>query len=144
MIIPFFLLTACSEDDPAPSLQAQADEVASTAQSGEWIITYYFDEVDETSDYAGYTFTFENNGVLIAVKDNSPVNGTWSVTVDDDSSDDNPDESDIDFNIQFSSPAVLAELTDDWDVKSRSSSRIELIDVSGGDGTTEYLTFERK
>ena len=35
------------------------------------------------------------------------------------------------------------ELNDDWDVVSQSATKIELIDVSGGNGGTDYLTFER-
>lgn len=44
----------------------------------------------------------------------------------------------------FSSPAVFAdELTDDWDIISYSATKIQLIDVSGGNGGTDYLTFEK-
>ena len=36
------------------------------------------------------------------------------------------------------------DLNDDWDIISQSSSKIELIDISGGNGGTDYLTFEKK
>ena len=35
------------------------------------------------------------------------------------------------------------DLNDDWDFISQSSTKIELIDVSGGNGGTDYLTFEK-
>jgi hypothetical protein len=35
------------------------------------------------------------------------------------------------------------DLNDDWDIISRSSTKIELIDISGGNGGTDYLTFEK-
>ncbi len=36
------------------------------------------------------------------------------------------------------------ELSDDWDIISHSSTKIELIDISGGNGGTDYLTFEKQ
>lgn len=50
---------------------------------------------------------------------------------------------DIDFNIFFSSPADFAELTEDWDIISHTASKIELKHVSGGNGGTDLLTFEK-
>jgi hypothetical protein len=35
------------------------------------------------------------------------------------------------------------DLVDDWDFISVSNTKIELIDISGGNGGTDYLTFER-
>ena len=50
---------------------------------------------------------------------------------------------DIDFNIFFASPADFADLSEDWDIISHSASKIELKHVSGGDGGTDLLTFEK-
>ena len=38
---------------------------------------------------------------------------------------------------------AAAKLSDDWDILEYTSGRIRLIDVSGGDGSTDYLTFEK-
>jgi len=51
---------------------------------------------------------------------------------------------DIDFNIFFASPADFAELSDDWDIISHTATKIELKDVSGGNGGTDLLTFEKQ
>ncbi len=50
---------------------------------------------------------------------------------------------DIDFNIFFASPADFEELSDDWEIISHSASKIELRDVSGGNGGVDLLTFEK-
>ena len=50
---------------------------------------------------------------------------------------------DIDFNIFFASPADFAELSDDWEIISHSATKIELRDVSGGNGGIDLLTFEK-
>ena len=134
-----------SNDDPA-DMQADinAAELQSAAQDGQWRITYYFDsDKEETSDYTGYVFTFGADGTVTASNGTTEVDGTWSVTDSSSSDDDSFDDSDVDFNLFFASPPNFEELTDDWDIMEYSANRIRLIDVSGGDGSTDYLTFEK-
>ncbi|MFN8326546.1 MAG: hypothetical protein U0T80_12515 [Flavobacteriaceae bacterium] len=129
-----------SDDDSSPS--SNPSTVINTVTQGTWRITYFFDtDSDETSNYSGYNFTFNSNGSVVAVGNGLSVTGTWSV-VNDDTNDDNP-SSDLDFNLLFSSPEIFAELSDDWDVLERTDTKIRLIDVSGGNGGTDYLTFEK-
>jgi hypothetical protein len=49
----------------------------------------------------------------------------------------------VDFNIVFLSPADFEELSEDWSILSISPSKIELKHVSGGNGGTDFLTFEK-
>jgi hypothetical protein len=134
-----------SNEDPAPQADVIAAELQSTALEGQWRITYYFDsDKEETSDYAGFVFTFGADGTVSATNGTTEVAGTWSVTDSSSSDDDSPDDdSDVDFNLFFVSPADFEELSDDWDILKYNASRIELIDISGGDGGTDYLTFEK-
>jgi hypothetical protein len=46
-------------------------------------------------------------------------------------------------NIVFTSPDDFEDLTEDWDFISETSSKMELIHISGGNGGTDYLTFEK-
>jgi len=133
--------TCSSDDDDGNSNDNSAliADVENTVESGNWEITYYFDSTDETSDYNGYAFTFDPNGTLTATNGTNTYAGTWSVT--DSSSSSSSD--DVDFNIFFSAPPDFEELSDDWDIIQYSSTKIELIDVSGGNGGTDYLTFEK-
>lgn len=145
----FFLLsltllsTTCSSDDDNSPIDntAQIDDISNTAESGNWIITYFYDtDSDETSDYNGYTFTFENSGTLTATNGTNTYTGLWSVT----NSNSNDDSSnDIDFNIFFASPPDFEELSDDWEIITYNASKIELTDVSGGNGGIDFLTFEK-
>ena len=147
------LLMGCSTSDDSDGNNnnnnnqdnsAEIMQIENEAQSGTWIITLYIDSgEDETNDYNGYNFTFSSNGTLSADNGNMTINGSWSVTDSSDSSDDSSNDDDIDFNIVFSSPPDFAELTDDWDVVQHSSTRLELIDISGGNGDTDNLVFER-
>ena len=143
LIVAFNVASMCSDDDNSNSA-ADPSPVINTVTSGTWRITLYQDSgVNETNNYSNYIFTFNTNGVFTAAKSTS-FNGTWSVTASN-SNDDNPDN-DLDFNIAFVTPAPNSftdDLTDDWDIISYTANRIQLIDVSGGNGGTDYLTFEK-
>lgn len=146
-MLSFSLLsTTCSSDDDgnnANDNEMQIQEIQNLAESGTWVITYFFDtDSEETSDFSGYDFTFGNDGVLTATNGSNTITGSWSVT--DDSSSSSSDDDDIDFNISFASPPDFEELSDDWDIISTSSTKIELIDISGGNGGTDYLTFQKQ
>ena len=139
-----------NDDDMLNNLSpAQVAELTSMAANGTWTIAYYFDtDKEETNHFSGYAFNFNTDGSLVATNGDLEINGTWSITDsddDDDSSDDDSsdDDSDVDFNIAFSSPEDFADLTDDWDIVEFTSVRIELIDVSGGNGGTDKLVFEK-
>lgn len=135
------LSTSCSADDQGSSVNVQP--VINAASSGTWKITYYVDsDSEETGQFSGYTFTFGSN-TITATNGSNTYTGTWSVTNSNSSDDDSNHNEDIDFNIGFASPANFTELSDDWDIISYSEIKIELIDVSGGNGGTDYLTFEK-
>jgi hypothetical protein len=138
------LAMSCNKDDDNSQQQnTTIPQTINTAQSGSWKVTYFFDsDHEETGHFTGYVFTFNENGSLVAVKGSTTVTGTWSVT-DSNSSDDDGGSNDTDFNIFFASPADFEDLSDDWDIISVSNSKIELTDVSGGNGGTDFLTFQK-
>lgn len=138
-------IISCSNDDndPDQSRDQTIDRIESNLTDGNWRITKFIDsDDDETNHFNGYNFTFNTNGVLIANNGTNTYQGSWSIT-DSDSSDDDDSSDDLDFNINFNLSNDFEDLNDDWDIISQSSSKIELIDISGGNGETDYLTFEK-
>lgn len=130
------LMASCKKDD-VKAIEAIEQEIS----SGTWRITSFVDSgTDETASFNGYSFTFASDGTLAATNGSSTYSGTWSVT-DSNSSDDSPD--DLDFNIYFNATNNFEDLNDDWDISDHSSSTLSLIDVSGGNGGTDYLTFTK-
>lgn len=116
--------------------------IQTNLQNGDWKITSFIDsDKNETNHFNGYNFTFGNTGILTAKNSNNTVEGTWSIS-DSNSDDDSID--DLHFNILFNVTNDFEDLNDDWDIISQTNSKIELIDVSGGNGGTDYLTFEKK
>lgn len=145
-MLSFSLMSsACSGDDDDGDVNdnsQQISQIENIVESGTWRITNFIDSGEnETSDFTGYDFMFNSDGSLVATNGTDTLNGTWSVTDDSSSSDD-----DIDFNIFFPVPDTndFEALNDDWDIISSTSTKIELIDISGGNGGTDNLTFEKK
>lgn len=138
------ILSSCTNSDDT-AIMNSIDTVLfmNTVQEGTWRIAKFIDSnKDETHHYAGYGFTFQENQDIMATNGSTTFMGNWSIG--NDSSDDSP--SDIDFNIFFNvaDEHDFEELNDDWDIISQSVSKIELIDISGGNGGTDYLTFEKQ
>lgn len=142
-------IVSCSKDDDNSNSDSQTAnqtiaEVEQTVETGTWTVSKYIDSGDdETNDYNGYNFSFNSDGTLVATNGTNTVSGTWSVTNSsgNSSDDDSSSDDDIDFNIFFVSPELFNELSDDWDILSRTATKIELRDVSGGDGSVDLLTF---
>lgn len=106
---------------------------SSVVSSGTWRITYFYDDGDETSDYAGYNFTFNAIGTSIATKNSTSINGTWSTYLD---------SGNTIFDLLFNGD-TLDEIEDDWRVVEFSSTIIRLKDSSGGSNDTDYLNFTK-
>ncbi|HMJ48274.1 MAG TPA: hypothetical protein VK498_13160 [Ferruginibacter sp.] len=128
------LLGSCKKADNS-SNSISPTIVTNTVISGSWRITYYWDtNHEETSSFSGYSFTFGNGNALIAVKGTSTITGTWTTGTDD---------SQTKLILSFSTPSSFMEISDDWHITEVTSTRIKLQDISGGNGGTDYLTFEK-
>ncbi|MCD2259594.1 hypothetical protein [Psychroserpens luteolus] len=103
--------------------------------NGDWYVTYFFDDTDETTDFVDYVFNFASDNTATATDMSGTTNGSWSTT----SGDDTP----LGLNLNFGTSMPLDELADDWDVLEVTNDIIRLKDVSGGDGSEDFLTFER-
>ena len=143
-IAVFGFLTACSDDDSS-STNGNPTEVVNTVKQGTWRVTSYMEDAnDETNHFTGYNFTFGDNNEVTATNGTNTYTGTWSVTNSSNSSDDDDNNnSDIDFNIMFATPENFTDLNDDWDILERTDTKIRLRDISGGNGGTDLLTFEK-
>ena len=147
IFFPILILVAamaCDDDNDDRNNSAQKiQKIKDNVMEGAWRVSYFYDtDHDETSVFNGYTFQFTETGTLTANNGMSSHTGSWSVT-DSNTSDNDDSLNDLDFNIVFASPAEFEEISDDWSIISQSGTKIELRDVSGGSGGTDYLTFEK-
>ncbi|MDX1461428.1 MAG: hypothetical protein R3359_00105 [Marinirhabdus sp.] len=111
-------------------------QLVAALTSGDWYITYFFDDVDETGDFADYVFNFASNNTATATSSSGVTNGSWSTSAGD--------ETELELNLNFGVVDPLDELAEDWDVLEVTNDIIRLKDISGGDGSTDFLTFERE
>lgn len=137
------ILSSCTdEDDNQVITTVDPSPVINTVNNGTWFVSLYNDSgTIETSNFSGYSFVFGPNNVLTATSTSTSVSGSWSVTSD--TSLDDSTNYDLDFNLSFVAPANFSDLSEDWNIISYTSTKIELIHVSGGNVGTDYLTFEK-
>jgi hypothetical protein len=120
---------SCKKDDNSSSPSSIV------VTQGQWKVTLFSENgVVETSKFSNYVFTFSSNGTVSAVRSGSTVNGSWS---------DGNDDSQKKLNMNFASPVDFTEISDDWHILQETSSKIQLEDVSGGNGGTDLLTIEK-
>jgi hypothetical protein len=141
-ILPIALLIATLSSCNKSKTQ---NNIQDAIQQGNWVVSSYIDNgSDETMDFTSFRFTFAQDGSLqvmdLLSSSTNQFMGQWSIT-DSNSNDDSMD--DLDFNIALNVGNKLDDLTDDWDIVNQSETEIKLMDVSGGNGGTDYVTFTK-
>ena len=127
-------LTSCKKDEPSTS-NITTSNVTTTVSAGTWRVTYYWDtNRDETANFNGFNFTFGTSNLVSASNSLFTINGTWSTA---------NDNSKVKLILAFTTNANFIVISDDWHVIERTETKIRLQDVSGGNGGTDYLTFEK-
>ncbi|MBK7874118.1 MAG: hypothetical protein IPJ74_27455 [Saprospiraceae bacterium] len=84
---------------------------------------------DETSDFSGYVFTFEQGGVFKSTKNGVTTTGTWQV---------NSSSNKLIIN-SGSAVKPLDDLSDDWIIVEKNDKLIKLKDDN--DEHDEFLNF---
>jgi hypothetical protein len=83
--------------------------------TGQWKVSYYFDEKDETSDFAGWVFTFNTNGTASATNGATTINGTWVVREGE-------------FRVDLGTSNPLDSFTGHWLIIEKTNTSIKLKD----------------
>mgnify|MGYP003420900322 FL=1 len=127
---------ACTDEDDTSNQVSNPTEITSTVTDGVWLVTLYKeDAVVQTDNYVGYSFTFGSDGVLSATNGVTTQTGDWSTYID---------SGYTKLDIMFTAiDGPFEEISEDWNVISKTATKIELKHVSGGDGSIDYLTFEK-
>lgn len=110
---------ACKKEvtSPSASLPITAGSIA-----GDFTINSFVSSVDQTSTFSEFSFTFNDNGTIIATKGSDTFNGTWKF-----------DDSDS-TELKLSFPdAPLNELNKGWHIEDITEDHMILTD----DGATD-------
>ena len=123
-------LMACTNDNDDNASNGTDDILIN---GGSWRVTYFWDkDKDETSDFSGYTFIFEEGGIFKATKSGTSISGTWQL---------NSSSNKLIINTSVATKP-LDELNDDWIILNKSDKKIELQDDRDDNEGEEFLTFE--
>lgn len=127
LVLVLILFSSCKKDD--------STNVTDIIKNGSWKITLFQEDGStKTSNFTGYSFVFNNNNSITATKNSQSVNGTWSSGNDDSSPN---------LILNFGSTVPFDEINEDWEILEKTSSIIKLKHISGGDGSIDYLNFEK-
>jgi hypothetical protein len=103
--------------------------------TGEWIISYFSKDGEETSVFEGYKFMFYADGTAMADNGSSQINGTWESKSEDDSR--------KYLVMKFGETAPFVMLEDDWKVTEFDENIIKLMDEDKAEESNRFLSFER-
>jgi hypothetical protein len=139
------LIAGCDDNDDKKDQDSKINQIQTTAVSGQWRVINFSDNGDDhTQKFNGFLFQFDSGNNITATNGASNYPGVWSVAKDDGTDDHSKQNfDDIDFNISFSSPPDFEMLSEEWEIISLTGGKIELRHVSGGNGGTRALTFEK-
>ncbi|GAO41521.1 lipocalin family protein [Flavihumibacter petaseus] len=124
------ILGSCHKSD-----DSTVSEQTSILTSGNWKIVHFEEDgVDETTDFSGYTFMFHDDGTAMATRNSNTTNGSFTFQHDDDRDK---------LLLFLGSADPLEELNEDWQILELNENRIRLEHTSGGDGSQDFVTFEK-
>lgn len=102
--------------------------------TGNWHVSYYFDDTDQTAYFNGYNFIFNINNSISVMKNGIVINGDWNSFIDSSNI--------LKLDLSFDGNE-FDDIEEDWQVIEYTNTIIRLKDVSGGNGGTDYLTFTK-
>lgn len=117
--------------DYCPENNIVSLDFTETITKGFWTIPYFFDDLEKTASYSGYSFVFKSDKSVVATKGGIAETGVWESTVQN-----NVRELTITFNSE-----LLSKLNNNWKLFEFNNSQIRLRDVNDD---TNYLYFEKK
>jgi hypothetical protein len=122
-------ISQCKKDDFKP---IYSNPTPVNVMSGTWEITLFeLNGEEHTNVFMGYTFEFQQNGVLMAMAKDDIRTGKWS-------------SDNTKFVIDLGTKEPFAILTQTgWTIKNQTSVEIDLEGKNGSDGTAA-LVFKKK
>ena len=141
------LMAACADNEDGSSNDSQAKvvEIEKKTTDGQWRLIFFSqDGKEQTSQFNGYLFDFDEGNLITVTNGSENFPGNWAVSTTN-RNDHTPDHQfgDIGFNISFNTPADFESLTENWEVVSLTDTKLELRHISNGESGMDVLAFER-
>jgi len=136
LMVSLSMVSCFGSDDDSHNDDDDGGSTSQVIVEGTWKVTFFEeDESNQTGHFDNYEFNFNQDHSLTASNGDVTQTGSWSTGTDDSTNK---------LIIQFSAEnGPFEEISEDWQIIAKTSTKIELKHVSGGDGSIDYLTFEK-
>jgi hypothetical protein len=123
-VVAAFGIVSCSKNVANNGASTATDTLTRFITSGTWTISSLLQKTeDNTSQFAGYVFTFSADGTLTASQNGKQTKGSWhytpAVTYYGSSSKDA-------INLSMGTDNPFRRLTKTWNLKSKSANLVEM------------------
>lgn len=126
--LSLIVFTGCTKKDTPGT-------VASSVTNGTWRVSHFSERsTNKSSDFSGYTFTFQSNGKVLAAKNGVIKEGNWSEST-------SSQKLVIDLGVKSDVNKPLGELTNDWIIVTKTETKINLADDNTS--SNELLEFTK-
>lgn len=134
MLIALVIFASCSSEDSKDDQLGKFEEIKLILPQGEWKVGKFIkDEVDQTSNFESFVFTFDKDGSVLAQNDLFSENGTWLYV--------KKTEELEEFILTFNPVKPFGDISAEWEIASVGASKIELIDKGSVQKDTKLLSF---
>lgn len=124
------MVVSCKKDDNTKPDDNSNSSMSAIIISGTWRVSYFHESGDDhTSNFSGYTFTFNSKGTMAATNSAGTTNGTWS-----------NDDSQNGLHISLGSSNPLKDLSKGWLIISKTSNEIKLEDDNSAHNEELHFT----
>lgn len=126
----------CDDDDDNDHNDDDADDsgLIVALLAGDWEITHYFAETDETQLFADFMITFHDDSTTVSSDGVSSVDGEWET---------NGDDGFLVLELALGEEAPFDTMPDTWNVIEFNSSLIRLKNVNTDDGSETNMVLQR-
>lgn len=110
-------------------------DLSAVLSEGTWVVAeYQHAGRDETGNYQEYEWTFNSEGQVTVSDGSGEIAGTWSSITDSGT---------LYLVFDFGETAPFVEFSEDWEILEYNYEKVDLRNVSGGDGSVDRLVLER-
>ena len=136
LLLAVIIFASCSSgDDAGDAYTSEFEQIKITLPEGQWMVSTFIDgQIDKTSAFESFDFTFNADGTVIGKTDLFSKSGTWAY--------DNTSTTSENLVLLFGDTDPFPALNGNWKIVSLSNSKVELSDDKEN-GETELLTFTK-
>ncbi len=135
-IFSLIVLFSCSSDDDAGDvITNKFEQIKTILPQGEWEVSYFYDNGDQTFNFESFIFTFNADGTVYGQTDLFTENGTWAYK----STSENGEQ----LLLQFEGTVPFDRIIGVWNIISLGTEKVELSNGKAGDEKVKLLTFSK-